>query len=155
CTSPGYKKKLGINDHTYVCLVVNSVDWSNSTQYSQLVINPKSDRFSRFNIPGSWEGEVGAEDKLLAKYGSQVAFHVESEGVISYQKMFRDTENNRTFNIFTAIVTVDTGEVTGIAWDDGCHYCLGETCDFNTYTYDGLLANTTNGEDCWWSNDDC
>lgn len=156
-------KTINIDTKTAVCLVLNSLNYTESPSYSQIPIFPRADTFTRFDIGASWaalydETAVVQPDPLLAKYGLNVGFHIESEGYISYQKRFRDAEYiasdgtyGRTFSIFTAIISVDKGKVNGIAWDDGCHFCAHTYCDTNTFDYG--TSNSTipdSSEDCFW-----
>lgn len=50
-------------------------------------------------------------DPILTTFGNDVGVHVESNGKFSYQKAFRRLDRERTFPVFTAIITVDEGEV--------------------------------------------
>lgn len=45
-------------------------------------------------------------------------------------------------------------QVTGITWDDGCHFCSSNRCEDNTYDYEGVLI-TDPGKDCYWNDADC
>lgn len=45
-------------------------------------------------------------------------------------------------------------QVTGISWDDGCHFCGSSSCEENTYEYAGNLT-ADSGQDCYWSDSIC
>ncbi|KAG5190305.1 hypothetical protein JKP88DRAFT_298901 [Tribonema minus] len=156
CTTGAELVKVG--NTTAVCLIVNPLDYDTATNYSQISIFPAADSFSRFVIPGSWSAEYAASgtqtDPLLQKYGKDVAFHVESNGVASFQKSFRQASLGITFPLFTAIINVDRGNITSITWDDGCHFCARQFCQANTFNFAG--TNTTadgqalGGKDCYY-----
>lgn len=47
-------------------------------------------------------------------------------------------------------------QVTGISWDDGCHFCGDDQCEENAYTYDGeLIEGAGSGKDCYWPDSEC
>jgi hypothetical protein len=152
---------LAIGEPTVVCLVVNSLNWTASTDYSLISIFPRADQYTRMKVNGSWQAPwsdtTDQTDALHLKYGEDIGVHVESAGVISYQKRYRSGTEHRTFSIFTAIINVDKGRVTGITWDDGCHFCARKTeCAFNTYDYSG--SNSTvpaGGNDCFFTDEAC
>ncbi|CAN0367989.1 unnamed protein product, partial [Hapterophycus canaliculatus] len=60
------------------------------------------------------------------------------------------------FRRHTEVVLVDKGEVTGITWDDGCHFCGSDRCEQNTYDYSGeLIDGEASGKDCYWPDSEC
>jgi hypothetical protein len=152
---------LVIGQPTVVCLVVNSLNWTASTDYSLISIFPRADQFTRMRVNGSWEAPwtdtTTQSDALLSKYGDNIGIHVESAGVISYQKRFRSGPEGRTFSIFTAIINVDRGHVRGITWDDGCHFCAFKTeCAGNTFDYTGGNSSLpSGGKDCFFTDAAC
>jgi hypothetical protein len=152
---------LAIGEPTVVCLVVNSLNWTASTDYSLISIFPRADQYTRMKVNGSWQAPwsdaTDQTDALHLKYGEDIGVHVESAGVISYQKRYRSGTEHRTFSIFTAIINVDKGRVTGITWDDGCHFCARKTeCAFNTYDYSGSNGSVpAGGNDCFFTDAAC
>lgn len=145
-----------IGEPTAVCIVVNSLEWvvDETERYSQVLITPDADDFSRFSVKGSWNSSTIILDPLLTTFGTEVGVHVESLGKYSFQKAFRKADEEKTFPLHTAIIDVDQGEVTGISWDDGCHFCGSSDCELNTYTYSGELAKDS-GKDCYWLDSEC
>eukprot|EP00904_Undaria_pinnatifida_P009121 jgi/Undpi1/5339/HiC_scaffold_2.g00620.m1 len=146
--SGGMPTDVTIGEPTSVCLVVNGLPWvvGETEKYSQVLIIPDADDFSRFSVKGY---------PILTTFGEEVGVHVESMGKYSFQKGFRLNRQLRTFPIHTAIITVDQGEVTGISWDDGCHFCGSANCEKNTYDYNGGTLLPDSGEDCFWLDSEC
>ncbi|CAM9927496.1 unnamed protein product [Ascophyllum nodosum] len=147
-----------IGESTAVCIVVNNLTWvvmeDESRKYSQVLITPKADEFSRFTVSGSWNSSTNSLDPIVTTFGTEVGVHVESLGKYSFQKAFRLKSENKTFPLHTAIIAVHKGEVTGISWDDGCHFCSSSDCQENTYDYSGELAEES-GPDCYWPDESC
>ncbi|CAM9886257.1 unnamed protein product, partial [Ectocarpus sp. 4 AP-2014] len=115
CVLSSGKKEVTIGEETSVCLVVNGLDWvvdANQTFYSQVLILPDADEFSRFSVKGSWNASrVTEDDPILTTFGTEVGVHVESMGKYSFQKAFRLRQEEKTFPLHTAIISVDEGEV--------------------------------------------
>ncbi|CAB1099068.1 unnamed protein product [Ectocarpus sp. CCAP 1310/34] len=160
CVLSSGKKEVTIGKETSVCLVVNGLGWevdADQTFYSQVLILPDADEFSRFSVKGSWNASrVIEDDPILTTFGTEVGVHVESMGKYSFQKAFRLRQEEKTFPLHTAIISVEEGEVTGISWDDGCHFCGSSQCEDNTYDYTGqLIGGEGNGQDCYWPDSDC
>ncbi|CAN0422015.1 unnamed protein product, partial [Laminaria digitata] len=103
----------------------------------------------------AWNSSTLLLDPILTTFGAEVGVHVESMGKYSFQKGFRLSGEGKTFPIHTAIITVDQGEVTGISWDDGCHFCGSSECEKNTYDYNGGQLVEDSGEDCFWPDAEC
>lgn len=128
----------------------------------------KADQFSKLSIADSWTAEDKSDDAvtkasvLSSATSMDVGVHVESNNEASKIKGFRrDLEHhgNVTFPYYTAIVTVDNGDVTGVEWDDGCLFCsnTADSCTQNTYDYDGTLLTKGDyaGEDCYVKDSTC
>jgi hypothetical protein len=76
----------------------------------------------------------------------------------SYVKKYRrqlDDDTQVTFPLYTAVVTVDEGVVTGVVWDDGCHFCADSSCEYNTYNFAGEVVSDHVGKDCYVADDSC
>eukprot|EP00903_Cladosiphon_okamuranus_P012007 g11274.t1 len=161
CVLSTGQTEVTIGEQTSVCLVVNGLEWvvddTAATFYSQVLILPDADDFSRFSVKGSWNASAIVEhDPILTTFGNEVGVHVESMGKFSYQKAFRLRNDLKTFPIHTAVISVDEGEVTGISWDDGCHFCSSSQCQQNTYEYSGeLITGDGAGESCYWPDAEC
>ncbi|CAM9118509.1 unnamed protein product [Pylaiella littoralis] len=154
---------ITIGQPTAVCLVVNPLVWQvggdelDEMFYSQVLILPDADDFSRFSVKGSWNNSaVTQQDPILTTFGTEVGVHVESMGKYSFQRAFRLHEERKTFPIHTAIINVEQGEVTGISWDDGCHFCGSDQCQENAYDFNGeLIQGDGSSEDCFWPDSSC
>ena len=155
CTPPSGSTDISIGSETYVCLIVNSLNYNSSSTYQRIVATPKADEFSRIVVGGSWQGQTAGADDLISSYGNDIAFHVESMGMVSFQKRYRDVGASHTFPLYTAIINVDRGTVTGVTFDNGCHFCSSSSCEENMWNFDGSASTTVTGKDCFWDDEDC
>jgi hypothetical protein len=137
---------LAVGDTTSVCLFVSSLPLEVGSDYSPMIIKPDLDDFSRFYIPGSYS------NALLNAYNSDVYFHLESEGGVSFAARYRDSTT--TSGPFTAIISMVQGEVTGISFDAGCSMCSTSACVENEYAFSGDLSSSATKQ-CTWTNDEC
>lgn len=65
-------------------------------------------------------------------------------------------EVNTSVLALTCSRCVFAGQVTGISWDDGCHFCSSDQCQQNTYEYSGeLITGEGAGESCYWPDSEC
>lgn len=63
-------------------------------------------------LPAAWNASRAIEDDpILTTFGTEVGVHVESMGKYSFQKAFRLRQEEKTFPLHTAIISVDEGEV--------------------------------------------
>jgi|EP00945_MAST-04E_sp_MAST-4E-sp1_P007781 hypothetical protein len=152
CAPDGVTTVDKVGDDTYVCVVVNS-------KKTALFI-PKADEYTRIVMGGSFndnnatyapmtisngEGKCSAGGNFAAGDYSEACkytmIHVESMGKRSMAKAYKvfnkDGEAARlVFPVLTAVISVKLGEVMGITWDDGCHFCQDSTttCVSNIFT---------------------
>jgi hypothetical protein len=84
-------------------------------------------------------GAVNNPDSILR--GQNLTLHVAVQDKLSFLKVYYDPGHDRVYPFLTAIVDVDKGKVTGIAWDDGCVFCGADQCVENMYNFDGQLAS--------------
>ncbi len=143
---------------THVCIVFSTPNWQEdgTSNYSRIAFTPRTDRFTRLQFSDSYTN-VSTEG-LTNLYGPNVAVHVESMGVASYQKLYRAEDPlGRTFPVLTAIISVEKGVVAGITFDDGCvlcdnnDHCVENTLDYTGTQYYGPGATS----DCYMNDDEC
>ena len=95
--------------------------------------------------------------------GQGLGVAIESMGIMSSRKAYRvspltnGTLVGITFPLLFAIIHVDKGKVDKITWDDNCNYCDQSSCDFNTYTFDGVVVTDTSitSRSCHVKDDAC
>jgi hypothetical protein len=73
--------------------------------------------------------------------GKNITVHVASQQALSFQKLYYD-KVDKIFPHLTAVIDVDKGVVTGIAWDDACIFCSKNECQENTFDFNGFQGNT-------------
>jgi hypothetical protein len=125
-----------------------------------------TDKLSRISVGNSWTSADYSNDTALTAMNitstdeaSGFAISVESNGLMSYQKVFRYTRGfgndtyGVTFPLLMAIINVDGGVVTGITWDDTCKWCDADMCAENTFDYTGAQLNS--GANCFVRDSSC
>eukprot|EP01084_Bolivina_argentea_P047881 88272_1 len=139
---------------TKVCLFVNNLLVSEGSSVSSIVIAPKIDDYSLIFVNDSWRADDNT-DLLLNTFGSPIAFHLETEGYVTDQKVFRNTQESRTWPIYTAVIAVDKGWVTDVYWDKVCQLCPRDNCVPNSYKITNETTDLFGVETCFWSYSDC
>ena len=143
-------------DPTYVCLVINSKKVA--------LFMPKADDYSRIVMSGSYQNNdtwtpasvVNGQDQCVESFTKgqdeckYTMVHVESLGKRSMAKAYKVYDRNGlapklVFPVLTAVISVKLGEVIGITWDDGCHFCAdtGDMCVSNIFTLPKTSFNST------------
>jgi hypothetical protein len=153
----GMNAGVTLNRGTYVCVVLSTPEWVDGTSnYSRLAFTPNVDKFARLQFSDTYSSvSTGGVTNL---YGPNVAVHVESMGVTSFQKLYRQEDPlGRTFPVLTAIINLDRGVVTGITFDNGCVLCdNSERCVENTYDFLGEpYAGVGATSDCFLTDAEC
>ncbi len=96
-------------------------------------------------------------DPLLKSF-TEPSLHLQSNSALSFMKRFRgkasDGTTSVTFPHLTAVIAVDNGDITGITWDDGCYFCLEDTCEENSYKLSAEL-NPSGGKSCYVNDAEC
>jgi len=119
------------------------------------------DSFTRLDLKNSWSSQYYSEDTLYRKLhgdslsvpsSSELWMHVESEGLYSYQKVFR--ADSKTFPTAVAVISVAEGKVDGITWDFGCFDCDKASCSPNAYKYSSE-AFAGAGDECYQADATC
>jgi hypothetical protein len=139
--------------------------------YRRVSAQFEADKLSRFSIKNSWTSSNYSEDRMLTAFQitpsststAGLAVSVQSNGVISYQKLFRtqlypNTSDSYgiTFPLLMAIVHVSKGVVESVTWDDTCKWCTTDSssCAENTYDYRGLVRRN-DGKNCFVRDSSC
>ncbi|GAB5033836.1 Hypothetical protein NocV09_01501510 [Nannochloropsis oceanica] len=153
----GMNAGVTLNRGTHVCVVLSTPEWVDGTSnYSRLAFTPNVDKFARLQFSDTYSNvPMGGITDL---YGPNVAVHVESMGVTSFQKLYRQEDPlGRTFPILTAIINLDRGVVTGITFDNGCVLCNNsDRCVENTYDFLGELYSGVGAtSDCFLTDAEC
>mmetsp|Transcript_14491 Transcript_14491/g.21367 ORF Transcript_14491/g.21367 Transcript_14491/m.21367 type:complete len:245 (-) Transcript_14491:396-1130(-) len=146
--------KLQRLDKTSVCIVVSEgTNWATGLNYTRWYWTPTADQFSKFQLPGSYKSLVQDENK----FKPHVSVHVSSQQTLSFIRRFYDEELGRIYPHLMAIVTVNEGVVTGIAWDDACIFCGGKVCAENSYNFSGNLVfnNKEPSKGCYVPKNQC
>lgn len=169
----GATSKVTIGEKTSVCLFVTPLNMTTpDAQYLQYSATPSADKFSKLTIAGSWTSNDKSFDNMTSITYTplmsnptvpvwDVGVHVQSMDKASTVKGFRRSMSggNYTMPYFTAIVTVDTGDVTGITWDDGCLFCSNthDSCTDNSFDVMGEKDKGKNeqGKDCYIPDSEC
>lgn len=92
---------------------------------------------------------------------TNITIGVSSQTALSFLRVYYDADKDRVYPFLTAIISVDSGNITGITWDDACIFCGGfaEACEENTYNFDGVPQyQDTAGQQtksCYLTRDDC
>jgi hypothetical protein len=90
---------------------------------------------------------------------TNLTVHVASQSQLSWLRVYWDQDANRLFPFLTAIIDLDNGRVTGIAWDDSCVFCSGGRCVENTYDFDGNSADERRSgapsKGCYFVSEEC
>mmetsp|Transcript_12554 Transcript_12554/g.12640 ORF Transcript_12554/g.12640 Transcript_12554/m.12640 type:complete len:319 (-) Transcript_12554:146-1102(-) len=168
CKPDGVSDKITLGKTTYVCITVGPLKWyaQPSTTYLKVSTTVKADELSRLNVHNSWTDANYSRDALIGKLGEMnttdsygVGVTIGSMGILSYQKAYRYSSTQGvgsiTFPLMMAIINVERGKVTGIAWDDdNCNSCDSNDCEANVYDFDGNLQSTK-GRTCWMRDATC
>lgn len=145
------------NQGTYVCVVVSTPRWEDGTSnFSRVAFTPKVDKFARLQFSDTFSNI--STHGVTNLYGPNVAVHVESMGVTSFQKLYRQEDPlGRTFSVLTAIINLERGVVTGITFDNGCVLCdNSDRCVENTYDFLGEpYAGVGATSDCFLTDAEC
>ena len=153
----GVNAGVTFNRGTYVCVVLSTPEWVDGTSnYSRVAFTPKVDKFARLQFSDTYSNV--SDGGVTNLYGPNVAVHVESMGVTSFQKLYRQEDPlGRTFSTLTAIINLDQGVVTGITFDNGCVLCdNSDRCVENTYNYLGEpYAGVGATSDCFLTDAEC
>lgn len=174
CTLTGSSSKVKIGESTSVCLFVTPLNLTQPDgKFLQYSTTPEADKLTRLTIAESWRSEDKSYDNLTSiDYTPlmtnpivpvmDVGVQVQSMGYASTVKGYRiqTDSGNYTLPYFTAIVTVDNGDVTGVTWDDGCLFCSNtkDSCMHNTYNYNGVIVEGSKedeGKDCYLPDAKC
>ena len=122
---------------TYVCLTFND--------QRRLPFLVEIDKMTSIGIGGSYDSDLTLTDDS----GDWSTFDVSAAGggdsvAKSLRKIYKydSGDGKRVMNVYTAIVHVNMGEVTGVSWDEGCFFCAVDTCDAST-ALQTINANTT------------
>jgi hypothetical protein len=139
-----------------VCVTIGSTGDATGQKFNftRFAFFPTVDSFTRLDLKHSWSSQYYSEDTLFSKlYGSssvpsttELWMHFESEGLYSYQKVFR--AGAQTFPTAVAVVSVNAGKVDGVTWDFGCFDCAADSCGLNSYKYSGE-AFAGAGDECY------
>lgn len=146
CVDPSKPEELiKIGKKTTICIVLgSSTNWNvltPATQYLRLSFQPQADEYSRFHVPSSFSDLVIARATTVHDGSNNVTFHVASQKVLSFQRVFyTPTAGGKVYPYLTAIVDVQKGVVKGITWDDACLFCSKGKCEENTYDFNGNLG---------------
>lgn len=142
---------------TFVCIVFSAPAWQEGTSnFSRVAFTPIVDRFTRLQFSDTFSNLTSQGVANL--YGPNVAVHVESMGVASFQKLYRQEDSlGRTFSVLTAIINLDRGVVTGITFDNGCPLCdNSDRCVENTYDFTGERYTGVGAtSDCFLTDAEC
>mmetsp|Transcript_21000 Transcript_21000/g.37925 ORF Transcript_21000/g.37925 Transcript_21000/m.37925 type:complete len:366 (-) Transcript_21000:318-1415(-) len=146
--TPGAPHVVKRGDPTTVCLTLGpNGNWGRETpliKYFRLNFQPEADEYSRFQIPNSYT-ELVVED-ILSSSDNSVApnnitvFSASGQG-LTFLRQYYDRTNGWIFPHLTAIIDVQKGVVTGIAWDDACVFCDAKFCEENTFDFAGMDAS--------------
>ena len=157
--------KLVKGESSSLCLVISGPDsWESTTsqKYARFMYEVSVDDFAKLSIANSFAGLRGGDNDLLLANYTNPSIHVESGIAISYIKRYRglldDTTNTAvTWPYMTAIINVDMGEITGITWDDGCHFCEETSCADNTYDFrsNKIMDDNLADSNCYVLDDEC
>jgi hypothetical protein len=78
---------------------------------------------------------------------ANITLGVVSQNALSFLRVYYDRQMTRIYPFLTAIINVDAGRVTGIAWDDACVFCGGGECDEITFDFNGIpQTRATSGQ---------
>lgn len=154
----GVNAGVTFNRGTYVCVVLSTPGWVDGTSnYSRVAFTPNVDKFARLQFSDTYSN-ASTGGGVTNLYGPNVAVHVESMGVTSFQKLYRQEDPaGRTFSTLTAIINLEQGVVTGITFDNGCVLCdNSERCVENTYDYLGQPYEGVGAtSDCFLTDAEC
>jgi len=124
CNSPDKDVLITKGKQTTVCLVLSeSGDWNTTGtfEYDRYMFTPTADEFSSLQ---------------MTKSSSRPAMHLESQQQLSFIRLTR--KDDFIFPIWTAVITVEKGVVTGVTWDLSCTQCSssnGGKCIDNMYNF--------------------
>lgn len=133
---------IEIGKNATICLVL-----SVNNSAVALPFQPLVDEFSKYHIPGTFKkitekSDIEAEKSvsLYPQQGGKTYVHVSSQKAVSFQRAYyhnENSENDRVFPHFMAIIHVHKGIVQRITWDDASIFCGPEFIAENTYNFDG------------------
>ena len=84
-----------------------------------------------------------------------------SQKSLSFLRLFYDENSKKVYPFLTAIISVESGRITGITWDDACIFCGGlkDACEEDTYNFNGQqVTNAEAGQEtkaCFITTDQC
>jgi hypothetical protein len=120
--------------------------WTAGVQYTRVVFSPEADKYSRFHVPNSYQDLVPFSDNSIFEEAN-ITLGVVSQNALSFLRVYYDRQMTRIYPFLTAIINVDAGRVTGIAWDDACVFCGGGECDEITFDFNGIpQTRATSGQ---------
>lgn len=147
CVDPNNPSaKLELGKLTTICITLSSSsEWNippPSARTLRLSFQPEADEYSRFHVPSSYKDLIQDRATNVHDGFGNVTIHASSQNVLSYQRMFYETNGGagRIYPYLTAIIDVREGDVKGITWDDACLFCSDDKCVENTYDFDGNLG---------------
>ncbi|KAJ1461048.1 hypothetical protein M885DRAFT_508593 [Pelagophyceae sp. CCMP2097] len=156
------KVKLRKGDKTFLCLVLmDGLQGAEGLRRTvRFAYDADLDNLAKIKLAHAWTSLEPAEDVLMSRVlgnATQVGLALQSEGKISYQKLWRTPLEGTavTYPFLAAVIKLDRGEVSSITWDDGCYGCEGGTeCRSNAYDYDGSAYRHA-GKQCYVKDSQC
>ncbi|GMI55682.1 hypothetical protein ScalyP_jg5006 [Parmales sp. scaly parma] len=147
CNDPRYSSSRLIErgEPTAVCVVLSPpYNWNSTTSfpYQRYMLNLVADEYTSIIIPPETEYE---------------SMHVESGVELSFIRKIRiplgaggggGAVKPLFFPVWTAIITVDDGAITGVVWDLACTQCSSGQCLQNMYDFNGKSVRAENSDGC-------
>jgi hypothetical protein len=142
--SPDAPHMVKRGEATTVCLTIGpNGNWGRETplvKYFRLNFQPQADEYSRFHLPNSYN-ELVVDGILSSIAPTNITVFSASGQGLTFLRQYFDITNGWIFPHLTAIIDVQKGVVTGIAWDNACVFCDSKTCMENTFDFAGVDAS--------------
>lgn len=169
CYPEGFSKTVSLGKETYVCVVIGRLDWlaaNNNNSYIRIPSLVTADTVSSVAVKGAWTSSSYGQDDLIRRLSIEnsqndaVTISVESMGIMSFQKLYRQPTSNvtqaLTFPLLMAVIYVDNGDVKSILWDDTCKWCDSNHCLSSTYDFEGNIEQShSDGKSCFIPDTQC
>ena len=142
CKPASGSSPIVVGENAYICITFNDK--------IRLPFLVEIDKMTSIGLGGSYTSD---EQFTFEGNGQWSVFDISASGgedsvSKSSRKIYKypGLNGNRVMNVYTAIIHVNMGVVTGISWDDGCFFCSLTTCDSSTALITGTNSTITGYE---------